>query len=79
MSNLTTTALAIEAGYAEGKSGMDDDMLQHLIALGDMAEQILTMHTALRAIAETLADHPDASKGNTKVHYALHTARMAAP
>lgn len=35
------------------------------------------MATRLRDIERTLADHPDASKGNTKVHYALMRAKVA--
>ena len=31
---------AIEAGYASGKSGLDDGMVDHLIELGDQAEHI---------------------------------------
>lgn len=31
---------AIEAGYAAGKTGLDDDMLQLLIDLGDRTHEI---------------------------------------
>lgn len=34
-------------GYAAEKSGLDDDMIPHLIGLGDQAEEL---RTALRAL-----------------------------
>jgi hypothetical protein len=36
---------AIEAGYAAGKSGLDDDMLDLLIELGDRTEEIKQLVT----------------------------------
>ncbi len=39
--NLRDTCQAIIDGYAADKSGLDDDMVPHLIDLGDAAEDIL--------------------------------------
>lgn len=59
--------VAIEAGYDAGKSGMDDDMIQHLIDLGDHAagivslidtkdDETLRLHGALRSARELLGE-----------------------
>lgn len=36
-----------------------------------------TLAGALRAIDETLRQHPEMARGNSKVHYAVHKARAA--
>lgn len=46
----------IEAGYAEDKSGGDDDMHQHLIDLGDQTQAIRDVVAVLRDAREAMLD-----------------------
>lgn len=41
-------------GYAAGKSGLDSDMLQHLIDLGDRAEAVQRLEAAALALVRRL-------------------------
>lgn len=51
---LAALCAPIVNGYAAGKSGLDSDMLQHLIDLGDRAEAVQRLEAAALALMRRL-------------------------
>lgn len=59
-----------------GHLGMTPDQLgNHMLAL---QERIDAAGKLLDEVEFTLADHPDAAVGNSRVHFAMHKAKAAA-
>lgn len=80
-SGIAATCRAIQAGYAAGKSGMDDDMLPHLIDLGDQADEILALEQRAAELANALEEMTrtflDGSHYDTQNPYTRPTVKAA--
>lgn len=62
-------------GFDEAMDEFYDDVLPGIVSGEGLHKALAEAQARLASIAQVLEDHPDAAKGNTRVHFALCKAR----